>query len=404
MNKNLYMINQIIGKYRLTRFIGEGGMANVYEGIHITLGTKAAIKILNPILAKNEQFRQRFQNEAAFMASLDHPNITKVFDFEDDGTNFAIVMELLEGKDLNEWVKVKGKYTFEAFKPIFIQILQSFQYAHNKGILHRDIKPSNIFIDNNGKVKILDFGIAKLFGTGNEMTQTGTQMGTPAYMSPEQVRADKSIDHRSDIYSLGVTLYFALAGRSPYDTEKESQFDIFNKIVFDNLPEFNENDFANSVIKKACEKDRALRYQSVEEMELFLRSNTKATQIQPDPQQQVSTKPNQVTIIPASNKNNDFGKAIFIVAACITVGVIIISLPRKNSSNESEYLEPSYDLTSETEPAAEDVYGEIPADEEAYADTALYNDGYADFEGLEAAPMEDADTPASEAPPAMEGL
>jgi serine/threonine protein kinase len=232
------------------------------------LGTKAAVKILNPLLAKNEQFRQRFQNEAAFMASLDHPNITKVFDFEDDENHLAIVMELLEGMDLNEWVKQKGAFSFETFKPIFDQILQAFQYAHHKGILHRDIKPSNIFIDNNGKVKILDFGIAKLFGTGNEMTQTGTQMGTPAYMSPEQVRAEKSIDHRSDIYSLGVTLYFALAGSSPYDTENESQFDIFNKIVFNPLPELSSNEFANAIIKKACEKDRALRFQSVEDIKI----------------------------------------------------------------------------------------------------------------------------------------
>jgi serine/threonine protein kinase len=262
------MLNQLIGKYRITRFIGEGGMANVYEGTHVTLGTKAAVKILNPLLAKNEQFRQRFQNEAAFMASLDHPNITKVFDFEDDENHLAIVMELLEGMDLNEWVKQKGAFSFETFKPIFDQILQAFQYAHHKGILHRDIKPSNIFIDNNGKVKILDFGIAKLFGTGNEMTQTGTQMGTPAYMSPEQVRAEKSIDHRSDIYSLGITLYFALAGSSPYDAENESQFDIFNKIVFNPLPELSSNEFANAIIKKACEKDRALRFQSVEEIKI----------------------------------------------------------------------------------------------------------------------------------------
>jgi serine/threonine protein kinase len=381
------MLDQIIGKYRLTRFIGEGGMANVYEGTHITLGTKAAIKILNPILAKNEQFRQRFQNEAAFMASLDHPNITKVFDFEDDGTNFAIVMELLEGMDLNDWVKAKGAFNFETFKPILVQILQSFQYAHNKGILHRDIKPSNIFIDNNGKVKILDFGIAKLFGTGNEMTQTGTQMGTPAYMSPEQVRADKSIDHRSDIYSLGVTMYFALAGRSPYDTENESQFDIFNKIVFENLPELKDNDKANSIIKKACEKDRALRYQSVEEIELFLKSNTKTIQIQGNLQQQddtkVSSKPNQVKSVPSSKKSNDLGKAIFIVAVCITAGVIVINLPRKNSYNDSEYQDSSYDLATEAAaPADSTATEEIAADTMSYAEAAPaseaapYDDSY----------------------------
>ncbi len=261
------LLNTKIGKYTLTKYIGEGGMASVYEGTHLFLGTKAAVKVLNPMLSKNDQFRQRFRNEAAFMASLDHPNITKVLDFEDSDEGLAIVMELLEGSDLSDLVKEKGALTFEEFKPLFIQILDAFKYAHNQGIVHRDIKPSNIFIDSRGTVKILDFGIAKLFGQGNEMTQTGTQMGTPAYMSPEQVKGDKSIDHRSDIYALGVTLFYAMEGRSPYDTDNESQFDIFNKIVFEELPVLTENSAQTFLIQKACQKDRNLRFQQIEEFE-----------------------------------------------------------------------------------------------------------------------------------------
>ena len=261
------LLNTKIGKYTLTKYIGEGGMASVYEGTHLFLGTKSAVKVLNPMLSKNDQFRQRFRNEAAFMASLDHPNITKVLDFEDSDEGLAIVMELLEGSDLSDLVKEKGALTFEEFKPLFIQILDAFKYAHNQGIVHRDIKPSNIFIDARGTVKILDFGIAKLFGQGNEMTQTGTQMGTPAYMSPEQVKGDKSIDHRSDIYALGVTLFYAMEGRSPYDTDNESQFDIFNKIVFEELPVLTENSAQTFLIQKACQKDRNLRFQQIEEFE-----------------------------------------------------------------------------------------------------------------------------------------
>jgi serine/threonine protein kinase len=261
------LLNSTIGKYTLTKYIGEGGMASVYEGTHLFLGTKAAVKVLNPMLSKNDQFRQRFRNEAAFMASLDHPNITKVLDFEDSEEVLAIVMELLEGSDLNDLIKEKGAMSFDQFKPLFIQILDAFKYAHNKGIVHRDIKPSNIFIDAHGKVKILDFGIAKLFGQGNEMTQTGTQMGTPAYMSPEQVKGDKSIDHRSDIYALGVTLFFAIEGRSPYDTENESQFDIFNKIVYEELPILTSNSKHATLIQQACQKDRNLRFQQIEDFE-----------------------------------------------------------------------------------------------------------------------------------------
>lgn len=352
------MLDQIIGKYRLTRFIGEGGMANVYEGIHVTLGTKAAIKILNPILAKNDQFRQRFQNEAAFMASLNHPNITKVFDFEEDESHLAIVMELLEGMDLNDWVKEKGAFTFQAFKPIFDQILQAFNYAHNKGILHRDIKPSNIFIDPNGKVKILDFGIAKLFGTGNEMTQTGSQMGTPAYMSPEQVRADKSIDHRSDIYSLGVTLYFALAGKSPYDTENESQFDIFNKIVYENLPELKDNDLANRIIKKTCEKDRALRFQSVEEIEYSIGSNkivkdySKNTYAERFSNEGYSSQSNGIQRVNSNERNTkrkrvNFGLIIFLFTVVVAIAAYLALYVSKYSPDVKETKNDSLDVVED---------------------------------------------------------
>ena len=230
------MINTTIGKYKLKRLIGEGGMASVYEAEHEMLGTKVAVKVLNPILSANAQIRERFKNEAKMMASFNHPNITKIIDFDDQPHQLSIVMEFLEGEDLNEKIKRSGALSQGAIKDIFVQTLSACQYAHEKGVVHRDIKPSNIYILPNGHVKILDFGIAKLFGQGNEMTQTGTQMGTPIYMSPEQVKADKSIDHRSDIYSLGVTMYFAISGKPPYDSETTSQFDVFSKIVHEPLP------------------------------------------------------------------------------------------------------------------------------------------------------------------------
>jgi serine/threonine protein kinase len=265
-------LNQTIGKYQLTRVIGEGGMACVYEGVHEKLGTKVAVKVLNPLLARNAQLRQRFENEANFMASLNHPNIARVLDIEDQDGTLAIVMELLEGEDLDERVKRKGPLSAEEIKPLFGQLLNAFEYAHSKGIVHRDIKPANIFVDASNHVKILDFGIAKIFGTGNEMTQTGTQMGTPVYMSPEQVKGDKSIDHRSDIYSLGVTLYFLLSGRAPFKSHDESTFEIFTKIVNEPIPLLDNNDFFNSIINKAAAKDRNERFQSIEEFNLKMAS------------------------------------------------------------------------------------------------------------------------------------
>jgi serine/threonine protein kinase len=256
---------QKIEKYLVKRLIGEGGMASVYEAEHEVLGTKAAIKILNPVLTANADIRERFMNEAKMMASFQHTNITKIIDFEETDSFLAIIMEYLEGQDLSELIESGAKLSDKEISNIFEQTLSAFQYAHEKGVIHRDIKPSNIYILPNGKVKVLDFGIAKLFGQGNEKTQAGTQMGTPIYMSPEQVKADKSIDHRSDIYSLGVTLYFALNGKSPYDSDGASQFDIFNKIVYEPLPELVGESPLFALVKKACQKDRDQRYQSCEE-------------------------------------------------------------------------------------------------------------------------------------------
>ena len=253
-----------IGKYEIKRLIGEGGMAAVYEGEHEKLGTKAAIKVLNPILSANKQIHERFTNEAKMMASLNHPNITKVIDYEETDTTMAIVMEYLEGQDLSAYIKSKGKLSEGEVKKLFEQTLSAFEYAHKKSIVHRDIKPSNIFILPDNTVKILDFGIAKLYGQSSEMTQTGTQMGTPIYMSPEQVKADKSIDYRSDIYSLGVTMYFALNGQAPYDSTQSSQFDIFNKIVYEPLPPITTGAMTE-LVNKACNKDRNLRFQSCQE-------------------------------------------------------------------------------------------------------------------------------------------
>ena len=256
------MINTTIGKYKLTRLIGEGGMASVYEAEHEMLGTKVAVKVLNPILSANAQIRERFKNEAKMMASFNHPNITKIIDFDDQPHQLSIVMEFLEGEDLNEKIKRSGPLSQGAIQDVFVQTLSAFQYAHEKGVVHRDIKPSNIYVLPNGHVKILDFGIAKLFGQGNEMTQTGTQMGTPIYMSPEQVKADKSIDHRSDIYSLGVTMFYAINGKPPYNSDTDSQFDIFNKIVYEPIPEISTQNNLHLIVSKACAKNREERFQT----------------------------------------------------------------------------------------------------------------------------------------------
>ena len=314
-------INKTIGKYSITRKIGEGGMASVYEGIHEKLGTKVAIKILSPILARNAQLRQRFENEANFMASLDHPNITRVSDIEEQNETLAIVMELLEGEDLEDRVKRAGPLSNSEVKVIFNQVLNAFDYAHSKGIVHRDIKPANIFIDKNNQVKILDFGIAKIFGTGNEMTQTGTQMGTPVYMSPEQVKGDKSIDHRSDIYSLGVSLYYLLSGKVPYESAAESSFEIFTKIVNEQIPNLANSSFYDAIIQKAVSKDRNERFQSVGEFRKSLNSNGEKLFIE-DNYKHNSSKTNVKSdeVLNVQNKKTKGNFVLFIVLSLIFLG------------------------------------------------------------------------------------
>jgi serine/threonine protein kinase len=324
------MINTIIGKYKITRLIGEGGMAHVYEAEHEMLGTKVAIKVLKPMLSANAQIKERFKNEAKLMANLDHPNITKVIDFDEQPQQLSIIMEFLDGEDLNQKIKRNGPLNDKEIIIHFTQILSAFQYAHKKGIVHRDIKPSNIFILPNGHLKILDFGIAKLFGLGNEMTHTGTQIGTPIYMSPEQVKADKSIDHRSDIYSLGVTLYYAINGVPPYSEASESQFDIFNKIVFEPLPNGTINKNFDEFIQKACKKNREHRFQScddwIDSMIISDKSNLDANiTIKPDPKIENNRTENNSSrnIDPDNVIRNKKKKRSIIIAFSILIFLLI---------------------------------------------------------------------------------
>lgn len=315
LHKIYSMIGNIIGKYKLIRLIGEGGMAAVYEAEHEVLKTKAAVKVLNPMLSANKVIRERFLNEARLMATLDHPNITRILDFEESETHLAIAMELLTGEDLSNHIRKNGKITGDSFVAFFSQVLLAFQYAHEQGIVHRDIKPSNIFILPDGKVKILDFGIAKLFGQGNEMTQTGTQMGTPVYMSPEQVKGDKSIDFRSDIYSLGVTMFFVLNGKPPYDSDTLSQYDVFKKIVEEPLPIIVGDANHVEMINKACSKDREHRFQSCAEWLQELNFNSAGSTNKKEIKAQETNKQEIVT------QKNSFWKGKKLL---ISIGVVLL--------------------------------------------------------------------------------
>lgn len=259
------IIGQQIGNYTVEKSLGEGGMADVYLAKN-TLGKKFTIKILKSELFSKTVIRQRFVNEAKVMLSLDHPHIRQVIDFHEEKNLMAIIMEYLDGNDLDTYVEQYGAVSLKQTIDWFKQILPAFSYTHEQDIVHRDVKPSNLFLSKNGSIKVLDFGIAKIIDNNLSLTGTASKMGTPMYMSPEQIQTPKEVDYRTDIYSLGVTLYVLLTGQKPYDDTTDSEFGIQTKIVNQPLPEILKlSPKVNHVIAKATAKDPKNRYINCEQ-------------------------------------------------------------------------------------------------------------------------------------------
>ncbi|HUE85852.1 MAG TPA: protein kinase [Vicinamibacterales bacterium] len=218
------MIGQTLGHYQIVREIGAGGMGVVYQAEDTTLGRQVALKILPPELAADEERRARFAREARAVAALNHPNIVTVYSVEQAAGTHFITMELVQGKTLAELLPAQG-VPLGRFFEIAIPLADAVAAAHQQGITHRDLKPANVMIGGDGRVKVLDFGLAKgLPGEGHRggglptrsATQAGHTVGTPAYMSPEQAQGER-VDARSDIFSLGIVFYEMLTGRRPFE-------------------------------------------------------------------------------------------------------------------------------------------------------------------------------------------
>jgi len=253
--------------YTVKNLIGQGGMATVYLANHNTLNKPVAIKLLNKEFIHNENVRKRFLAEARNLFSLNHPNIIKVTDLIDDGDTVAFVMEYMEGQTLKDYLDTKSKLTDEEIKKLFVQMLDAVGYVHDQGLIHRDIKPSNFMITSKGLIKLLDFGIAKNTDTtSSDYTQTGTtqNMGTPMYMSPEQIKSTKDVTAQTDIYSLGVVLWQMVTGKKPYDTITLSTFELQTKIVTENLA--STNSLFDGIITKATAKNIEDRISSCEKL------------------------------------------------------------------------------------------------------------------------------------------
>jgi len=211
-------------------------MAVVYEAIQEPLSRRVAIKALKPSIAIDSQFAERFEREAHFMASLQHENILHVIDFLKDGRSMFIIMEYVDGIDLYDLLERTPRLPPDIAAIITLQLARGLDYVHFRGIIHRDIKPANIMVSMQGDVKLMDFGIARHERFG-DLTETGTGLGTPSYMSPEQILGDK-LDFRSDLFSVGVVLYQMLTGRKPF-VEDESRT-VMQKIRLDRYAPFKK--------------------------------------------------------------------------------------------------------------------------------------------------------------------
>lgn len=217
-------VGERLGHFLIRAEIGRGGMGTIYFATDTTLGRDVALKVVHPQLADNPQLMERFKIEAMTQARLSHPNIVTIFSFHRIEDEYVIAMEYVAGRSLKEMLQERKHLQPEEAVDLIVQVAEGLRYAHARNVIHRDIKPANILVDREGRVKISDFGIAKILGAQG-LTKTGMLIGTPWYTSPEQI-IGREIDFRSDLYSLGVTFYEVLTGRVPFDSETNSEFQI----------------------------------------------------------------------------------------------------------------------------------------------------------------------------------
>ncbi|MCS6899190.1 MAG: serine/threonine-protein kinase [Myxococcales bacterium] len=342
------------GKYRILQKIGSGGMGTVYKAMQPNIDRMVAIKILHPKLVNRKDLVSRFSREAKALGHLSHPNTVKVFDdgvLEDN--SLFIVMEYLEGRNLNQIVRTGGPMPVERALPILMQVCGALNEAHQRGIVHRDLKPENIFLSTQGGIKdfpkVLDFGLAKV--TEQEMrpgsiilTQEGMVFGTPEFMSPEQAQG-KILDARSDIYSLAVILYEVLTGKLPFDAKTPMEY-IQHHVMTPPIPLHERVPTAgfppalSEVLNRALAKNPDDRYQTAAEfaqaLEPFAQGKNPISAPLPYPVPSSSAP----VVIPSSNPSSALTPApspaasntkllVLVATACLLVGAGLAVLAMK---------------------------------------------------------------------------
>jgi tetratricopeptide (TPR) repeat protein len=254
-----------IGKYKILEKIGEGAMGEVYKAHDPVLNRFVAIKTISAELGADDTLRKRFEREAQSAARLNHPNIITVFDYGEEQGKIYMAMELLDGSDMKQAIARRAPLSLDEKLSIVDQIAEGLAFAHAHDIVHRDLKPANVHLLSNGQAKIMDFGLARL--GGSEMTRVGMVMGTPHYMSPEQVRGERA-DARSDVFALGCVFYELLTYHKPFDAD--SMHSVLFKVMQEEPPPVHEltpgvPSVLGQVVQRAMAKDPAQRFQNASE-------------------------------------------------------------------------------------------------------------------------------------------
>ena len=258
---------KINNRYEIVKSIGEGGMANVYLANDKILDRKVAIKVLRGDLSSDDKFIRRFQREALSVSNLSHPNIVEVYDVGEEDGEYYIVMEYIEGKTLKQLLKKRESLTLTEVIDIMTQLTDGISHAHESYIIHRDIKPQNIMIQDDGRIKITDFGIAMALNA-TQLTQTNSVMGSVHYLPPEQA-SGKGATVKSDIYSMGILMYELLTGTVPF--KGDNAVEIALKHMKDKIPSIRKQDpsipqSVENILLKATAKNPRNRYDTAKEM------------------------------------------------------------------------------------------------------------------------------------------
>jgi serine/threonine protein kinase len=339
---------RIAGRYDIVRLLGEGGMGQVYEARHVELDKQVAIKFLFMELAEEEELLERFRREARITASLRHANIVEVMDFGvTDEDQPYLVMEYLTGESLSEILDREGKLSIPAATKIMTQILSGLSEAHGLGIVHRDLKPDNVFLDEvKGQgtvVKLLDFGISKITAKDSkenlELTKTGVVMGTPNYMSPEQVMGTIKLDGRADLYACGVMFFEMLTGRRPFEGETHNE--VVVRIMSDPLPDMTSlrpeiGEELRALVLRALSRERDYRFATADELMQELTAidpdqpPVSLTSLRLPPAPVIASRPPR-WLVPAVA-----GGGALIVLVLLTV--VIVALASKGKSKKDELI------------------------------------------------------------------